>query len=62
MHTHTHAGQVLAANHALLDIIHEGDYDGYARLTSEDVTCFDLSETGGNLVEGQVSRPYVHCH
>jgi hypothetical protein len=58
MHTHTHAGQVLAANHALL----EGDYDGDARLTSEDVTCFDLSETGGNLVEGQVSRPYVHCH
>jgi len=45
--------EVLAANHALLDIIHEGDYDGYARLTSEDVTCFDLSETGGNLVEGQ---------
>jgi hypothetical protein len=45
-------------NTALLSAISAGDYETYAALVAPDVTCFDRSETMGNLVEGTV-RSYT---
>jgi UMP-CMP kinase len=44
--------EALNANERLLTLIAAGDYEGYASLCDEDITCFDISETKGNLVEG----------
>jgi UMP-CMP kinase len=44
--------EALQANERLLALIAAGDYDGYASLCAEDITCFDISETQGNLVHG----------
>ena len=44
--------EVSRANGALLASISGGDFATYSTLCSSDITCFDSSETGGNLVEG----------
>ena len=46
------AQEALKANERLLASIAAGDYGGYASLCDEDITCFDISETKGNLVHG----------
>jgi UMP-CMP kinase len=44
--------EALQANKRLLALIAAGDYEGYASLCDEAITCFDISETQGNLVHG----------
>ena len=50
--------EALAANEALLAAISAGDYQAYSQLTDPQITCFDKSETGGNLVQGQGFHKY----